>query len=266
MAMIIEMVGAPGAGKTTLLAGIEGGCRAVGLTPVTVSAAARPFAARTIFGRLVRLTVPARLERQALWGVFRIETGWHTLRAMIDRPALTRHVLRSQRRRPAAADARGRRVVYWYLRTMGSRRFLLARARKGEVIVFDEGFVHRAVQLHSSVVESPTPEQIASYVAALPRPDLVVHVDASPDVCERRVQDRGVWARLDHRSPAEIRRFVQHAHETVALVRGELDRRGWAVIAVDNDAADPAVAIATLTAGVAERLAAWRGGSVGQSA
>jgi thymidylate kinase len=266
MAMIIEMVGAPGAGKTTLLAAIEDGCRAVGLTPVTVAAAARPFAARSILGRFARLAVPARLEPRALWGVFRIETGWHTLRAMIERPALTRHVLSSQRRRPSAADARGRRVVYWYLRTMGSRRFLLARAQEGEVIVLDEGFVHRAVQLHASVVESPTTDQIAAYVAALPRPDLLVHVDASPDVCERRVHDRGVWARLDHRTPAEIRRFVHHAHETVALVRGELDRRGWAVIDVDNGAADPAAVIATLAREVAERLAACRGGSVGPSA
>jgi thymidylate kinase len=264
MAMIIEMVGAPGAGKTTLLAGIEDGCRAAGLTPVTVLDAARPFAARTILGWLVGHTVPARREAQALWVVFRISSGWHTLRAVIDDPALTRRVLASQRSRPPAADARGRRVVYWYLRTMGSRRFLLARARPDEVIVFDEGFVHRAVQLHSSSVESPTRAQIAAYVADLPRSDLVVHIDASAEVCERRVQGRGVWARLDHRSPAEIHRFILHAHETVALVRAELDRRGWAVINVDNDGLDPAAAVAMLAREVAARLVACRGGSVGQ--
>ena len=262
--MIIEMVGAPGAGKTTLLVGIEDGCRAAGLTPVTVHDAARPFAARTILGRLVRRTVPTRRQGQALWVVFRIASGWHTLRAVIEAPAQTRHVLASQRRRPAAADARGRRVVYWYLRTMGSRRFLLARARPDEVVVFDEGFVHRAVQLHSSSVESPTRAQIAAYVADLPRPDLVVHVDASPEVCERRVQGRGVWARLDHRSPAEVHRFLLHAHETIALVRAELERRGWAVIDIDNDGADPAAAVATLAREVASRLVACRGGTAGQ--
>lgn len=263
--MIIEMVGAPGAGKTTLLAGIEGGCRAAGLTPVTVHSAARPFAARSPLGRLVCRMVPARREDQALWVVFRIESGWHTLRAVIDNRGLTRHVLTSQRRRPPAADARGRRVVYWYLRTMGSRRFLLARARPDEVIVFDEGFVHRAVQLHASVVESPTPAQISAYVADLPRPDLVVHVDASLEVCERRVRERGVWTRLGHRSPAEIHRFLLHAHETVTLVRAELDRRCWTVIDVDNDGTDPGAAVAVLAREVAARLASCRGGSVGRS-
>lgn len=262
--MIIEMVGAPGAGKTTLLAGIEGGCRAAGFTAVTVRSAARPFAARSTLGRFVCRTVPTRREGQALWVVFRIESGWHTVRALIENRGLARHVLASQRGRPPAADARGRRVVYWYLRTMGSRRFLLARARPDEVVVFDEGFVHRAVQLHSSVVESPTPAQIAAYVADLPPADLVVHVGASPEVCEQRVQERGVWTRLGHRSPAEIHRFLLHAHETVALVRGELDRRGWPVIDVDNDG-DPAAAVAALARDVAARLAACRSGSVGQS-
>ena len=130
---------------------------------------------------------------------------------------------------------------------MGSYGFLRSEAAPDEVIVIDEGFVHRAVQLHASAVESPTGSRLAEYVAVLPRPDLVVHVHASSAACWGRVHARGAWARLSHRSPAEIERFVQHAHETVTLLRAELERQGWPVLEVDNDNEDPSEAAAALT-------------------
>ena len=93
---------------------------------------------------------------------------------------------------------------------------------------------------------------MGDYLALLPRPDLVVHVSASPSACRRRVQERGVWARLDHRSSAEIERFLQNAHDTVSLVRSEMDRGGWLVVDVDNEREDPAEAIARVGRAVAE--------------
>lgn len=247
MGVIIEMLGAPGAGKTTMIGAVEDGCRDAGRTPFTIERAARRFAARTLPGRLASRVVPDRFDRRAQWAVYRLVSGWHTVRFAVVHRRLALYLLHSQRGRPAAADARGRRVVYWYLRMMGSYGFLRSNAAPDEVIVIDEGFVHRAVQLHASAVESPTASQIAEYVAVLPRPDLVVHVCASSAACWRRVQARGAWARLSHRSPADIERFVQHAHSTVTLLRAELDRQEWPVLEVDNDSEDPTEAAATLT-------------------
>lgn len=260
MVVIIEMLGSPGAGKTALLPTIEESCRAAGLVPFTIEAAARPFAARTGLGRLVQRVSPAHFESQALWGVFRFVSGWHTVRMAIRRPDLMRYVLSSQWRRPPAADARGRRVAYWYLRLMGSYGLLQAVMRPGEVVVIDEGFVHRAVQLHSSSVETPTSAQLAAYLARVPSPDLVVHVDSSASVCRRRVQDRGVWSRLSHRSALEVEQFIDNAHQTVTLVRAQLGSRGWSVIDVDNDQPDPEVAASALRHELAALLAGPRGG------
>lgn len=245
--MIVEMLGAPGAGKTTMVAAVEEGCRAGGWTPFTIERAARCFAARTVLGRLANRVLPHRFERRAQWAVYRLASGWHTLRFAVEHHGLSRYLLASQRGRPAAGDAKGRRVVYWYLRMMGSYGFLRSQAAVNEVVVIDEGFAHRAVQLHASAVESPTAAQIAGYVAVLPRPALVVHVRASSATCWRRVQARGAWVRLSHRSPAEVGRFVEHAHETVTLLRAELDRQGWPVLEVDNDDEDPGRAANVLT-------------------
>jgi hypothetical protein len=245
--VIIEMLGAPGAGKTTMIAAVEAGCSDAGRTPFTIEHAARCFAARTVPGRFATRVLPDRFDRRAQWAVFRLVSGWHTVRFAVVHRRLTRYLFESQRGRPAAADAKGRRVVYWYLRMMGSYGFLRSKAAPDEVIVIDEGFVHRAVQLHASAVESPVGSQLAEYVAVLPRPDLVVHVHASSAACWGRVQARGAWTRLSHRSPAEIERFVRHAHETVTLLRAELDRQGWPVLEVDNDNEDPTEAAAALT-------------------
>lgn len=263
--MIVEMLGAPGAGKTTMVVAVEDGCRAAGLTPFTIEGAARCFALRTVLGRVVDRVVPDRFDRRAQWAVYRLASGWHTVRFAVLHLRLTRYLLTSQRGRPAAGDARGRRVVYWYLRMMGAYGFLRSKAAPDEVLVIDEGFIHRAVQLHASAVESPTGSQIAEYVGLLPRPDLVVHVDAPSAACWRRVQERGAWARLSHRSPAEIERFVQHAHATVTLVRAELDRRGWLVLAVDNDNEHPEETATTLTRALTPLLAGSGGSSEGRS-
>jgi thymidylate kinase len=253
--VIVEMLGAPGAGKTTMVAAVEEGCRAAGRTPFTIEHAARCFADRTVLGRLAIPLLPHRFERRAQWAVYRLASGWHTLRFAVVHHGLTRYLLASQRGRPSAADAKRRRVVYWYLRMMGSYGFLRSKAAPDEVVVIDEGFVHRAVQVHASAVESPTASQIARYVAVLPRPALVVHVDASSATCWRRVQARGAWDRLSHRSPAEIERFVEHAHETVALLRAELDRQGWRVLEVDNDNEDPGGAATVVTRALTPLLA-----------
>lgn len=233
--MIIEMIGAPGAGKSTLRPAVEDWCRAAGLTPFTPETAARPLAGRTVVGRLATSLVPAALRSSALWAVFRVVTAGYTVRSACTRPHLTAHLIRTQWRRPRAADARQRRVAYWYLRTMGTAELAAAQLRRDEVVIFDEGLAHRAVQLHASTAEVPDATTIDRYVTLLPEPDLVVHVAASASTCVERVRTRGRWERLAHRSDDEVDRFVQNAHTTTALVRDAIGARGWTVADIDND-------------------------------
>jgi hypothetical protein len=82
-----------------------------------------------------------------------------------------------------SATGAARRVLYWYFRTAGAYEFLRRHARPGEAVIIDEGFVHRAVQLHASCVERPAPRQIASYVRSVPRADLTVVVHAPTHIC-----------------------------------------------------------------------------------
>lgn len=231
--MIIEVAGPPGAGKTTLVATIVDTCRRHGRTPYRLDDAARPFAARTLPGRLVARS-STRFAEPATWGLFATYRAVYAARYLVGHPRLVGHLWTSQRRRPAAADARRRQVVRWFVRMIGAREFAAAWARPDEVIVVDEGFAHRVVQLHTSSVERPDATTVRAYAAVTAAPDLLVHVDAPADLCLRRVRRRGVWARWSGHTDAEIGEFVNNAKDTLDVLTAELEGSGWSVIHVDN--------------------------------
>lgn len=232
--IVIEMAGAPGSGKTSLTPMVLRTCRAVGIDAYTVQEAARVLAARTVLGR-VAARLPSRLRSKALWAVYYAHSLTGAVRLGVARPGLVRHVYHTQRGRPAAADARGRRVVYWYIRTAGSYAFVRRWGRPGEAFVFDEGFVHRTVQLHASSAEEPRSEQFAEYVSLLPRTDVIVAVETPVATCIERVRARGVWPRLLHAPAAEVDRFISNAHRTVSLTVEVARHDGRQVLTVNND-------------------------------
>jgi thymidylate kinase len=251
--IVVEIVGAPGSGKTSLLPAVEEGLRDGGLHPYGVEQAARPFAARTRLGAMCSpLPEPAR--GKVLWAAYLAYSYADALAFALVRPALSARVIGSQLGRAPEAHARERRVLFWYVRLAGSYRFLTRRAREREALVLDEGFVHRAVQLHASSVETPRPAEVERYVATLPAPDLVVHVRAPVGTCERRVRERGVWDRFDGASSSELTRFIANAHRATELAIAAARARGWPVIEVANGDTPPAVAAATVRTAVASAV------------
>ena len=240
--MIIELVGCPGSGKTTLVPTIVAVCRRQGIVAHHVNDAARPFTRRTFPGRLLAAVPQRGVESRLCWGLYVTYRGVYAVRFAAQNPGLVRHLWRTQRNRPSGADTRERRVVHWYVRMMGSRAFLRKHARDNEAIVFDEGFVHRVVQLHASGVEVPHAAAIVDYAAVIPEPDLVVHVQAPPHLCVERVLHRGVWARLAGQDRSELAHFVDNAHRAVSVMVDEIRRKGWTVVDVDNGDDEPATA------------------------
>ncbi len=236
--MIIEFIGAPGAGKTTLLPEVTRFFESRGCRAYTVVEAARPFARRTMGGKLVQWLAPAAWQRPLLWRVFYLLSIGQRLNFMVQHPRLITQVLASQRGRPAAADTRQRQVLPWLFHHMGTYEFLRRHLRPDELLLFDEGFIHRVVQLFTSSAEKPAPAQIAAYIDLLPQPGLVIYVQASAAVCEKRIYERGLWQRAQHKEPAEISQFVRHAHKAVELAVAHARSKQWLVLEVANDGED----------------------------
>jgi thymidylate kinase len=246
MAILLEFIGPPGAGKTTLLPAAAEALADRGLSVFTVAEAARPFARRTWPGAAVARLAPKRWRGPLLWQTFYRLSVLDRFRFCAGHKRLLRLVLASQWRRPAAADARQRRVLYWYFRHAGYYEFLRKRAAPGEVLLFDEGFLHRVVQLFASVVERPESQTIKPYLDLLPRPDLTIAIMAPAEVCVDRIYSRGLWNRFGDKTPEEVSRFVSHSHRAVTLALDAVVEAGWPVLEVENSAGDPAQAAALL--------------------
>lgn len=234
--MIVELIGAPGAGKTSLVPAVVEHFAGLGLDARTVAEAARPYAQRTALGAVAGLA-PPRVERAMLWQIFYQTSAACRLRFFARHPRLIWHVLRSQRRRPIPPEER-RHASHWFFVLTGQYEFLRAHAHPGEWLVFDEGFAHRAVQMHASSLETPDPARIATYVGLLPPPDLLIAVRAPWELCAERIYKRGLWARFKHKSRPEVERYVANAHRIVDLAIEQIRGRGWTVVEVDNSGSD----------------------------
>lgn len=252
--MIIEFIGPPGAGKTTLMPTVIESLQERKIKAFTKDDAARTFAQRTFVGKAIGRLAPESLRQPLLWHTFYRLSTLYRVKFFLKHPKLIWLVISTQRRRPKSADIRQRKVLFWFFRIVGYYEFLKAYTNPGEALIFDEGFVHRVVQLNASAVEDPNPTQIMSYLDLLPRPDVVIYVQAPHDVCEKRIYERGLWERFHQKDPAEISRFVENACIIVNLTVNHIKNRGWIVIDVDNGTDDLASSEAELRHGMLSEM------------
>lgn len=234
-AMVIELAGAPGAGKTTVLPLVVDAVRKRGLDVLDPQRAGRALAARTrpweAFGRWVA----DRHRDRALWFIYVMYSTAFGVGLMLSRPGLAR-LLARQSRRPPEAMVSERHVVRWFIRHAGTERMFRRFGKMGEVLIVDEGYVHRVVQLFTSAVEQADTNAVRGYLLEVPTPELLVFVDAPADIAFSRIQARGVWMRMSELDDEDVATFVRNASEAVSHAAACVRNEGWRVVAVANDA------------------------------
>ena len=233
--MIVEFIGTPGAGKTTFMPVVQDHFRDLRFQAYSIVEAARPFAKRTLPGKLVLKLTTGKLQRFLLWQVFYVFSYAYRQRFAKQHPVLMQTVLDFQEKRPISRTDR-EHVLHWFLHLTGSYEFLKTYAQPGDMLILDEGFVHRVVQLFASENESPDFRKVAEYLMLVPKPDLIIFPKASSEVCEKRVFNRGIWERFQGKEIEETSRYIQNSHKIVNFAVGFLQEKGWTVIEVDNNA------------------------------
>lgn len=233
--MVIELAGAPGAGKTTVLPLVVDAVRRRGLAVLDPARAGRALAARTRPWAAVARWVDDRHHDRALWMIYVVYATALGIGLTLSRPGLVR-LLARQSRRPPQAMVSERHVVRWFIRHAGTERMFRRFGETGEVLVVDEGYVHRVVQLFTSAVEQADIVAVRGYLLDVPVPELVVFVDAPADIAFSRVQARGVWTRMSELRDDHVATFVRNAAEAVAHAADCVRNEGWLVVTVTNDA------------------------------
>lgn len=238
--MIIEFIGTPGAGKTTLLPSVAEYFQAQGICTRTVVEAARPYAQRSRIGKLVTHFAPHSWWRSLLWQVFYHLSAYYRLVFFMAHPRLIGLVLGSQLRRPISIEARYH-AWHWFIHLVGYYQFLGVHEQPNEALVLDEGFVHRVVQMNASEHEVPDPGRIATYLALVPRPDLVIAVHAPWELCTDRIYERGIWERFRAKSRAEVASYVRNANLIVNMTVDYMRDAEWPLIEIDNSCNDTGI-------------------------
>ena len=194
----------------------------------------RPVVRSTVVGRLLRPLPPGGVRRAIEWRLFLLFRLVFGLAALAARPRLLRLLWTTQRRRPPTAHARERRVLHWLVRAIGAAQFLNPRIEENRVVVVDEGVIHRTVQLFTSPFEPADRGAISRYVAQVPHPDVVVIVEAPPDVCAERAIARGGRDQWGWSEDGDVRAYVSNAHEAIQLTSRALRTEGVPVVVIDS--------------------------------
>jgi thymidylate kinase len=230
--MLIELAGMVGAGKTTVAAELARLLREHDMAALTPQEAAARCLERSWLGRALGPLVKRRTRLQRR--IARAIVAWHALAFALGRPRLAWHVLASQRRRTIPWRHRGI-IVRLFFQVAGQERWLRRSLRAGEVVVFEEGLVQRAVNLYAWAPERLETTAVAAYFSLLPAADLVVLVRAPFDTCLARARARGMPIRLRDKDGRTIERFMRHAQAIAGLMGPALAAQRRPAITIDND-------------------------------
>lgn len=261
--VIVEFTGAPGSGKSAVASHVlalarERGVAAVEgreIRPVYLRSGPMAWFVRNLLPFTAfdhrRLRFHHQIEHPLLLPRFaaRHPRGWKIFRAELERI------------RVADPDQHAR-IQRWTERSI--RHFVMARARSSQLdlVLFDEGITHRSIQLFVSPPPRLDVDRLRSFLRSWAFPDVVVRVRASPARCAERSSSRGVPERLEGRSDAELRAFVEACATVSAEIVEEARRRGLPTLEIDNEYPSAADLLASpQCAALVDELLPVRGGT-----
>ncbi len=231
--MIVELIGIPGAGKTTLAGKIVSLLSERGFVAATSTDAARRHAGRSRTVRILPLA-PHPSNGRLLWVVFYALGMLNGIFFVWEHRRLVGTVVGAQLRRPVSVATK-RHILFWFFQLGGRHRFLSSTGRSGEVLVVDDGFLHRSVHLSASHLEEPSRAWVRSYVDLVPPADVVVHVVAETELCERRVLERGIWRHSRNLTRDELSTYIRNANKAVSFAVERAGERGCWIGTVHNN-------------------------------
>lgn len=212
----IEFLGIPGSGKTTISNAVATAMRGSGHDALLLSRSVEQLTRHDVDDPWVAalLSVTPRPLRRALSEPLfaRSSYRFNALRDFAtENPEMMAAVFKTVARR-SDYELRPDLVIGWIF-NLASRFQLATNQRKeGINIVIDEGFINRAVSLFGHGFASADRTELADYLRAVPRPDLVIHLNMNTERSLERLHavGRRGTVRLD-RTPGAHARFLADA-------------------------------------------------------
>ena len=236
---VVEFLGLPGAGKSTMRREVIASMKEAGQSAVDLPTAM--LAAIRLHGadRLTRaVAIVTRSSSSPVWRrAYARSTDRFTAltRFLAANPEVMEVVLATQRQR-RGRDLHQERVLSWILSLMANTQLVEETAGRFDWLFIDEGFCQRAIALFGIGFDGKDEILLRSYLGAIPLPEILIVVEASPSVCEARL-DEGEWSeRVTRMNPTQRRAFLSTAAHLVELVANEAERLDARVIRIDGTA------------------------------
>ena len=228
----IEFTGMVGAGKSTVATALAAALQQHDQQVFTPVAASRHCLDRSLLGRLGRRLLPGVWQRGRNPLLRHLVHPFYLFLFTLAYPRLIWLVCRSQQHRPLTWRHR-RLILKRFGDVAGHFHFLRSRLQPDELVIFEEGFVHRAINLFAWDEDPLDVEQLWAYYQQLPTLDLLIVVEAPTAVCQQRAQQRGLPTSLADKDEATQQRFTRHSARIIQLaLSAAADHRP--IICLDN--------------------------------
>jgi dephospho-CoA kinase len=231
--MMIEFTGMIGSGKSTLARVLEQLLQDQNVMVLSPDRAVRRCVERSWIWKMIGRALPAAWRGRVFGLVLRAIMIVYKLAFALQHPDLVRQVWAAQLHREIPWWHR-RLIVRLFFDVAGTYQFLRRRLSPDEVVLFEEGLVHRAINVYAWEPRQLDPAQVMAYLRKLPPSDLVVLVQAPYELCVERAATRGLPLRLRDKDQQVIDRFLRHAAEIVATAAAFLVATGRPMIEIDN--------------------------------
>ncbi|HDL49325.1 MAG TPA: adenylyl-sulfate kinase [Actinobacteria bacterium] len=217
---VIEFLGISGAGKSTLAAMATERLRQQGSSVCTLDEAQQLAFRGTVrdrFWRPVLRFLPAAISHRIWRHAFnRSQDRFLAVRAVMVDSAETVEVVMAATRRRRDFEILPDVVIGWWLNSLTNYVMVTSLSPPAATIVIDEGVINRAVSLFGFQFSEADRNDLERYLHSIPMPDLVIHIDTTPDVAEQRLS---TWSkRFVDEDEATRRAFLEGSARCVAAI------------------------------------------------
>lgn len=237
MKLHIELLGIAGSGKSSLYrhaleSGSQHGVPLAGAADSVLRGLAQSPTDR--WRGTIAQNLPRRL-RERLWRrLFKRSRERMTslTRFMSLRPELLEIVLRSQNRR-AAIERSSAQLLEWMMDLFATYQLASESLGPHTSLLLDEGFCNRAISLLGYQFDRRDAEDLAAYMATIPRPHHVIWIDAPVEQCAARLDRRGWPERFAELGPEARMAYLFQSRECALATIGLLPPE--VVATIEND-------------------------------
>jgi thymidylate kinase len=237
----VELLGIPGSGKSTLARSARSSLVNSGRDALWLPEMATRLQAADIQDRYVSALLavtPRPLRRRLGEPLFaRSAHRFDALRGFSSaHPDLMATIFRAFARR-SEFEVRPDLVIGWILDLLSRYQAARGSLDRGTILILDEGFANRAVTLFGHRFSDADLSDLHDYVEAIPRPDLVIHVDLGVEAARKRLQEggrRGTVRLATTEDTAQIR-FLTEATACIRATVANLRQRGVLVATISGE-------------------------------